>query len=714
MNQEKYFNDYNFRPIIDRIMKEFKINDLNPNYIRHLQELKTLSEQMRKSYKTKNYFENLPTLNDDFSSYVILINTPFIEESKRDKFKIYIEKKITASFKESVKQYIFPYEDKDKEKMNNIGILLIEFFSNEQAKSAAKAMNGVQIDKTHKAVASTYLDYDKIISMEDVYQKPNYISFLKETLWEHSSLEEMLLLKSEEKNSISKLHFLKKELHENYSIPSDNINQINWSPQGKYLIVAYSDKIQFYGGENSNPILTIDIYSKDYCISNNEKYLIVFVGYSDDKDNKNKENVFIRDINNNELIRGITISKDENFKNFLWSNDSQFFGRIKNDILIVYEAPKMHIILDPKEKKRVPIRDGIKKFSWFPTKNIIAAVQEKLINQNKISESIIHFIEIPSRKLFPPSSFSDQEILSLEWHENHQILAVFTKGISKKNYYVRLFKFDYDKIIYTSGHSILPSDANYYTMSVHWMNDLLIVTPKYKETNLDTINIFPYSYDKQSLKIIQWPLEKCLKNLKHSHFIPSNNGVDFLLACLDINNKNSYGKVDLYAIFDNKINFCKNFDFGSSVENIQWDQGGRLIAIENTKKKECEGLKILDSEGNFVYDHKDKLLNGICWRPRHIPLVDKYVEFQDITKNLNEISKQYDEEDSEYLSEIDKKKRIEEKKRREKFMEIIRKRQSEYNKFNKEVKNEEKKVENEFWIEEILKSEEVLESSGEF
>ena len=317
MNQEKYFNDYNFRPIIDRIMKEFKINDLNPNYIRHLQELKTLSEQMRKSYKTKNYFENLPTLNDDFSSYVILINTPFIEESKRDKFKIYIEKKITASFKESVKQYIFPYEDKDKEKMNNIGILLIEFFSNEQAKSAAKAMNGVQIDKTHKAVASTYLDYDKIISMEDVYQKPNYISFLKETLWEHSSLEEMLLLKSEEKNSISKLHFLKKELHENYSIPSENINQINWSPQGKYLIVAYSDKIQFYGGENSTPILTIDIYSKDYSISNNEKYLIIFVGYSDEKDNKNKENVFIRDINNNELIRGITISKEENFKNFL-------------------------------------------------------------------------------------------------------------------------------------------------------------------------------------------------------------------------------------------------------------------------------------------------------------------------------------------------------------------------------------------------------------
>lgn len=714
MNQEKYFNDYNFRPIIDKIMKEFKIDGMNPHYSRHFQELKNLSEQMRNSYKTKPYFEDLPTLNDDFSSYVILINTPFVEKAKRDKFKLYLEKKITTKFKEMIKEYIFPYEDEDKEKMDSTGIVLMEFYSNEQAKSAAKAMNGVQIDKTHKAVASAYLDYDKIICMEDKYQKPNYISFLKESLWEHSSLEEMLLLKSEEKNSVSKIHFLKKELHENYSISSQNINQINWSPQGKYLIVTYNNKIEFYGGENSTPILSIDIYSKDYSISNDEKYIIIFVGYSNDNDSTNKENVFIRDINNNELIRGITISKEENFKNFQWSHDSQFFGRIKRDILIVHEAPKMAIILDPKEKKRVPIRDGIKKFSWFPTKNIIAAVQE-IYKGNKIGESIIHFIKIPSRKIFAPSAFSDQEILSLEWHENHQILAVFTKGVSKNNYYVRLFKFDYDKTIYTSGHSILPSDSNYYTMDVKWMGDLLFVTPKFKETNLDTINIFPYTYDKQNLKIIPWPLEKCLKHLKHSHFIPSSNGVDFLLACLDVNNKNSYGKVDLYAVFDNKINFCKNLDFGASVENIKWDQGGRLISIENTKKKECEGLKILDSEGNLVYDHKDKLLNGIAWRPRHIPLVDKNIEYPDITKNLKEISKLYDEEDSEFLSEIDKIKRSEEKRRKEKLMDIIKKRQNIYNSNVKEIKKEEeKKIAYEFWIEEILKSDEVLESSEDF
>ncbi len=34
------------------------------------------------------------------------------------------------------------------------------------------------------------------------------------------------------------------------------------------------------------------------------------------------------------------------------------------------------------------------------------------------------------------------------------------------------------------------------------MGDLLLVTPKFKETNLDTINSFSYSYDKQKLEII--------------------------------------------------------------------------------------------------------------------------------------------------------------------------------------------------------------------
>ena len=81
---------------------------------------------------------------------------------------------------------------------------------------------------------------------------------------------------------------------------------------------------------------------KDYVLSPDETHLITFSGISE-KD-PNKENVFIWDLYNDELIRGFAINKDEKFEHFKWSPDSKFFGRIKKDVMIVYEAPKMQII----------------------------------------------------------------------------------------------------------------------------------------------------------------------------------------------------------------------------------------------------------------------------------------------------------------------------------------------------------------------------------
>ena len=95
---------------------------------------------------------------------------------------------------------------------------------------------------------------------------------------------------------------------------------------------------------------------KNFCLSNDEKHLISFTGMND-KD-LNKENVFIWDLLTEELIRGFTINKDEKFENFKWSPTGKFFGRIKKDILIIYEEPKMLII-------PVNILFLIKRFSNF-------------------------------------------------------------------------------------------------------------------------------------------------------------------------------------------------------------------------------------------------------------------------------------------------------------------------------------------------------------
>ena len=159
-------------------------------------------------------------------------------------------------------------------------------------------------------------------------------------------------------------------------------------------------------------------------------------------------------------------------------------------------------------------------------------------------------------------------------------------------------------------------------MQIKWMENELFIVPKFKEANLDHLSVFPYHLEKNSLKLIPWGADRSLTKLLHSDFIPSKNGSHFLLANLDVNNSNSYGKVDLYAIFENKINFCKGMELGKGVSRISWDEGGRLFYTELTNAKDKEGLRIFNSEGNQVYQVKDESLISASWRPRHIPLTD--------------------------------------------------------------------------------------------
>ena len=70
------------------------------------------------------------------------------------------------------------------------------------------------------------------------------------------------------------------------------------------------------------------------------------------------ENVFIRDIITDRIIRSFNIEKEEKFSNFLWSPDSKYLGRIKEEKLIIYELPSMKMIKD-KQGNRVPIKDNV-------------------------------------------------------------------------------------------------------------------------------------------------------------------------------------------------------------------------------------------------------------------------------------------------------------------------------------------------------------------
>lgn len=69
-----------------------------------------------------------------------MANTPFVDEDKREKFQTFMNKTITKNFQEKIREYIFPYKNQDKEKLNNSGFIILKFDSFEEAKMAALAM----------------------------------------------------------------------------------------------------------------------------------------------------------------------------------------------------------------------------------------------------------------------------------------------------------------------------------------------------------------------------------------------------------------------------------------------------------------------------------------------------------------------------------------------------------------------------------------------
>jgi len=378
--------------------------------------------------------------------------------------------------------------------------------------------------------------------------------------------------------------------------------------------------LKLFGGTSSFDLkIQLDYNIKDYVLSNNENFAVTFSGYSNQSNqvegknevekDQTKENVFIWDLLRNDLIRGLTINKDEKFENFKWSSDSKFFGRIKKDILIIYEAPKMQMIPDS-QGRRQPVKENIKDFYWFPNRNNIVTLTEKR-SGNKLNESILQFFEIPSRKTFPPSAIAGLEVVALEWHKNNTTLAILCKNLDKNpKWSVRVFEFDNTRLSYRSMHTNLFTETNYYSVSIKWIGNDLFAAAKFKDSNLDTMNVCPFKLDKKTLKVEPWSSDKFLRNMKQSHFIPSNNGLHFILACLDPNNTNSYGKVDLYAIFDNSINYCRSFEFTNNLEMVKWDLGGRLFTIELTRKQ-GEGVRFFDCEGNLLFDCKDNSIQNV-------------------------------------------------------------------------------------------------------
>ena len=277
MNPEKYLNNFDCDEIFKQILKKHNIDTMEENYNRHFAELKKKYQSLIPMLMKKPYFDEMPSFNEDLFLDVIILNTPFVPVEKRENFKQFLEKKSFSKFKELIKEYIFPYKDSDKDKLNNNGILIIKLDSIENSYKVAEALNGIDITKGRKLIALTYPEYEKISKIPENYEE--HLNEIKQVEnWEKNNFEEMMFIESKDKITVGKIHFLKKTFEKKYELKNNkNINEVKWTPQGKYLVLSKDDQILFYGGESNKPINELNIHSHYYNISNDENYILKLI-----------------------------------------------------------------------------------------------------------------------------------------------------------------------------------------------------------------------------------------------------------------------------------------------------------------------------------------------------------------------------------------------------------------------------------------------------
>jgi len=87
LSAQSYFDNYNYAPIYEQVLKENKVNSDDVHYQRHTIEIRKKVDEIKKSYKSREFFKDMPNLDNDFSSYMICKINIYNQPSNKHAFR---------------------------------------------------------------------------------------------------------------------------------------------------------------------------------------------------------------------------------------------------------------------------------------------------------------------------------------------------------------------------------------------------------------------------------------------------------------------------------------------------------------------------------------------------------------------------------------------------------------------------------------------------
>jgi len=366
--------------------------------------------------------EKYPKFKLDLSKYVLITGLPLVEEEKYEKFFGVITNVMSKQSINVPKENVsIPRDDKNCTK----GFMIIKSANDKEAFEIVEKMSVIKLGKNSlKAILLD--DFDgRLEASKSILPDMDAASLLS---YQNANSEDYILSYCTEERNQNLLIFnmqidpksftLQEQMNHIKLITLENAHKLEWSPNGTFLSLIKKNYVILYGSANMTELRKF--CHKDvsgFKISPDEKMIVTYSPKDNAEDADELGVIKVWDILSETEVRRFT-GTGEKQVHIKWSFDGKLLAIMRKDMLSIYEAPDMKMMMDPNNNRTSIKAENITDFHWALNSN-------KLFMVYTIADiTKMQIRELPSRLDIVTKSYSGVKSCRIKWHPKENYIGL--------------------------------------------------------------------------------------------------------------------------------------------------------------------------------------------------------------------------------------------------------------------------------------------------
>lgn len=614
----------------------------------------------------------VPPLNKEFPTVVVVAGLPAPEKDRREKLKMALSNRITKTL--TAKDLLPPgpspftvdilvVKDSAGQSMC-AGVGFITFSKNADIPAIVEGMSSMALDSKHILRVGRLDDLPSFLE-EPKYRPPTDAScFRRDGFrdWMSDPLgREQYAYRCALDSDVMWFDGIARSAdvvckeHERFGFA------FCWSPMGSYFLTIHKRGVWVRGNDSFQKMMCFNHKGVKHALfSPNEEYLITYDGtYGPAK--PREPQVIVWEVSTGTQLatlsappfspNGVRPEDGAAWPYFLFSPDSKYLAARRENGLAVYETATMRLLDETTATaagRPLSLTFPLEQFRWSPADNLLSL----WIPECGDSPGRLLIVDIPTGQEVASKNVFSVKSVSMHWRPCGEFLALNTvilRKVSKK------VKKEVTQIeIFRVKERSVPVDMvdleGYRVRSLHWEEGLngasrFATLTADETTSSQSINFFdvPVRGAKEDTKLVQSLTVPPTIN----GFSWSPRGQYFLAA-----SKGGEGAL-IFGVLNeqNKAEIIQK-DEHMDLTDVMWDPSGRYVTTAVLVPPGAGGYRYSTNAGFRIYSflgrqlfrfqHQDCM--QFLWRPRPALMISRE-KLEDILKRMKEYSKRYDAQD---------------------------------------------------------------------